>query len=140
MSGQASADQAALRRQINALGLSRELTGSHPVSYDKRDRTVLGTQEVTNAGGTQTVLLVRDNTSGQIDYWQPALRIELRPGNDYEAFIRERPALTRRFVNIEHAQVGVDAANIAKEYAHLQTDPRVASVGFLAIVVPVNSR
>lgn len=130
----------ASRREIVALGLDRELAGTHKVSYDGRERSVLGTKLITNQNGTQSVLLVRDDRSGQIDYWQSGLRFELRPGTDYEAFIRGRSALARRFVNIEHAQVAVDAANIASEYATLQADPRVASVSLLALVMPVRAR
>lgn len=130
----------ASRREIDALGLDRELAGTHKVSYDGRERSVLGTRQVTNESGTQTVLLVRDDSSGQIDYWQSGLRFELRPGTDYETFIRDRSALTRRFVNIEHAQVSVDAGNIAREYAALQSDPRVLTVSLLPLVMPVRAR
>ena len=136
----AAAGLAPSRREIDALGLDRELAGTHKVSYDGRERSVLGTKQITNASGTQAVLLVRDDRSGQIDYWQSGLRFELRPGTDYEAFIQGRSALTRRFVNIEHAQVAVDAANIASEYAALQADPRVVSVGLLPLVMPVRAR
>lgn len=126
---------AALRLQINSLGLSRELSGVQSVSYDDRSRTVLGTKETKNSQGTQTVLVIRDDSSGQIDYWQPALQFVLKPGNSYEAFIKERPAMQRRFVNIEQAQVAVDAANIAAEHAALKADTRVASVNFMPVVV-----
>ena len=136
----AAAGPIASRREIDALGLDRELTGTHKVSYDGRERSVLGTKQITNQNGTQAVLLVRDDSSGQIDYWQSGLRFELRPGTDYEAFIRGRSALTRRFVNIEHAQVAVDAASIASEYAALQADPRVVSVSLLPLVMPVRAR
>ena len=125
----------ALRLQINSLGLSRELSGVHSVSYDDRSRTVLGTKETKNSQGSQTVLVIRDDSSGQIDYWQPALQFVLKPGNSYEAFIKERPAMQRRFVNIEQAQVAVDAANIAAEHAALKADTRVASVNFMPVVV-----
>lgn len=125
----------AMRLQINALGLTRELAGVQVVNYDNRSRTVLGTKETTNAQSTQTVLVIRDDTSGQIDYWQSALQFVLKPGNSYEAYIKERPAMQRRFVNIEQAQVAVDAANIAKEHAALKTDARVASVNFMPVEV-----
>jgi hypothetical protein len=125
----------ALRRQINELALSRELTGEHAVSYDGRSRKVLGSKETSNPQSTQTVLLVRDDVSGQIDYWQSALQFVLKPGNDYEAFIRERPALQRRFVNVQQAHVTVDAANIAQEHTALSADPRVASVNFMPVAV-----
>lgn len=126
---------AALRLQINSLGLNRELSGAQSVSYDDRSRTILGTKETKNSQGTQTVLVIRDDSSGQIDYWQPALQFVLKPGTSYEAFMKERPAMQRRFVNIEQAQVAVDAANIAAEHAALRADARVISVNFMPVAV-----
>lgn len=123
------------------LGLTRQLSGEQTVTYGGRDRTVLGTKQVGNAPETpQTVLLVRDEESGQIDYWQPGLRIELKPGNDYTAFMAERAGLTRRFANSQYADVGVDAADIARVYAELKADPRVTRVEFLPLRVPPKVR
>lgn len=123
------------------LGLTRQLGGEQTVTYGGRDRTVLGTKEVVNAAeAPQTVLLVRDEESGQVDYWQPGLRIELKPGNDYSAFMAERAGLTRRFANSQYADVGVDAADIAKVHAELKADPRVTRVEFLPIQVPPKAR
>lgn len=123
------------------LGLTRQLSGDQTITYGQRDRTVLGTKEVgTPPDAPQTVLLVRDEQSGQIDYWQPALRIELKPGNDYAAFIAERAGLTRRFANSTHADVGVDAADMAKLHAELLADSRVLRVEFLPVKVTPKAR
>lgn len=127
--------------QERSLGLTRPLSGEQKVTYGGRDRTVLGTKEVVNPPAPpQTVLLVRDEESGQIDYWQPGLRVELKPGNDYAAFIAERAGLTRRFANSQYADVGVDAAEIAKIHAELAADPRVVRVEFLPVRVPPKAR
>lgn len=127
--------------QERGLGLTRQLGGEQKVSYGGRDRTVLGTKEVVDPSGPpQTVLLVRDEESGQIDYWQPGLRVELKPGNDYAAFIAERTGLTRRFANSQYADVGVDAADIARIHAELAADPRVVRVEFLPVRVPPKAR
>lgn len=127
--------------QERSLGLTRLLSGEQKVTYGGRDRTVLGTKEVVNPPApAQTVLLVRDEESGQIDYWQPGLRVELKPGNDYTAFIAERTGLTRRFANSQYADVGVDAADMAKIHAELSADPRVVRVDFLPVRVPPKAR
>ena len=124
-----------------SLGLTKQLSGDQKITYGQRDRTVLGTKEVgTPPDALQTVLLVRDEESGQIDYWQPALRIELKPGNDYAAFIAERAGLTRRFANSTHADVGVDAADMAKLHAELLADSRVLRVEFLPVKVTPKAR
>lgn len=133
----AAPDAAASDSESKSLGLTRQLGTGNTLMYDNRERSVLGTKETTNQNGTQTVLVTRDNRTGQIDYWQPALRIVLQPGNDYEAFIKERSALTRRFVNSEHAQVSVDAAVFAREFGLLSSDPRVASVDFMPVSAPL---
>lgn len=133
----AAPDAAASDSESKSLGLTRQLGTGNTLMYDNRERSVLGTKETTNQNGTQTVLVTRDNRTGQIDYWQPALRIVLQPGNDYEAFIKERGALTRRFVNSEHAQVSVDAAVFAREFGLLSSDPRVARVDFMPVSAPL---
>lgn len=130
----------AIASQVAALGLNRQLSGVQKVSYAGRDRTVLGTKEVANSNGLQTVLLVRDEQSGQIDYWQSGLRIELQPGNDHEAFVRENPLLKRRFVSTSYAEVLVDAADIAGVHTVLSTDPRVQSVRFISLQPSVKAR
>lgn len=118
------------------LGLSRLLAGNQAVSYDGRMRIVLGTKE----GSLQPVLLVRDEASGQIDYFQSGLQFRLKPGTDFEAFIRERQAMQRYFNNSDYATVMVDAGSIASEYNALQNDPRVALVTFLKLKTLTNPR
>jgi hypothetical protein len=118
------------------LGLTRLLAGDQAVSYDGRARTLLGTKE----GSAQPVLLVRDDTSGQIDYFQSGLTFRLKPGSDFEAFIRERKAMQRYFSNTDYATVMVDAGSIASEYKALQSDPRVTLVTFLKLKTLTNPR
>ena len=118
------------------LGLTRTLSGDQSVRYDGRPRTVLGTKE----GPSQPVLLVRDETSGQIDYFQSGLTFRLKPGADFEAFIRERKAMQRYFSNADYATVMVDAGSIAGEYDALQNDPRVTLVTFLKLKTMTNPR
>ena len=118
------------------LGLTRVLAGDQAVSYDGRARTVLGTKE----GSAQSVLLVRDEGSGQIDYFQSGLTFRLKPGTDFEAFIRERKAMQRSFSNSDYATVLVDAGSIASEYNALQNDPRVTLVTFLKLKTLTNPR
>ena len=118
------------------LGLTRALAGDQAVRYDGRARTVLGTKEVSS----QPVLLVRDETSGQIDYFQSGLTFRLKPGSDFEAFIRERKAMQRYFSNSDYAMVMVDAGSIAGEYNALQNDPRVTLVTFLKLKTLTNPR
>ena len=118
------------------LGLTRILAGDQTVSYDRRSRTVLGTKP----GATQPVLLVRDEASGQIDYFQSGLQFRLKPGADFDAFIRERKAMQRYFSNTDYATVLVDAESIASEYNALQNDPRVTLVTFLKLKTLTNPR
>ena len=118
------------------LGLTRTLEGDQTVSYDGRSRTVLGTKP----GATQPVLLVRDEASGQIDYFQSGLQFRLKPGADFDAFIRERKAMQRYFSNTDYATVLVDAESIASEYNALQNDPRVTLVTFLKLKTLTNPR
>ncbi len=118
------------------LGLTRLLAGDQAVSYDGRARTVLGTKD----GSPQPILLVRDEASGQIDYFQSGLQFRLKPGTDFEAFIRERKAMQRYFNNSDYATVMVDAGSIASEYNALQNDPRVTLVTFLKLKTLTNPR
>lgn len=122
--------------QTAALGLTRVLDGSQKIKLDGRDRTVLGTKETSNEQGLQTVLLVRDDANGHIDYWQSGLRIALKPGHEPEAFLREYAFLKRRFVNMLYADAMVDAADIASAHNTLSSDPRVESVRFLSVQTP----
>ena len=118
------------------LGLTRLLAGDQTVSYDGRARTVLGTKESSG----QPVLLVRDEASGQIDYFQSGLTFRLKPGYDFETFVRERKAMQRHFSNTDYATVLVDAGSIASEYNALQNDPRVTLVTFLKLKTLTNPR
>ena len=118
------------------LGLTRLLVGDQTVSYDGRTRTVLGTKD----GATQPILVVRDESSGQIDYFQSGLQFRLKPGTDFEAFIRERKAMQRYFSNTDYATVMVDAGSISSEYNALQNDPRVTLVTFLKLKSLTNPR
>lgn len=118
------------------LGLTRTLTGNQAVSYDGRQRTVLGTKD----SSAQPVLLVRDESSGQIDYFQSGLQFRLKPGADFEGFIRERKAMQRYFSNSDYAIVMVDADRIASEYNALQNDPRVVMVTFLKLKTMTSPR
>ncbi len=94
-------------------------------------------------GRNETVLMVRDEISGQISHHLPGLQFSLQAGVDYEAFIREHAGLKRLFVNPLHAQVGVDAAEIASRYSALQADSRVVSLRLMnrpAMVRPRTDR
>ena len=82
----------------------------------------------------------RDEASGQIDYFQSGLTFRLKPGADFEAFIRERKAMQRSFSNTDYATVLVDASSIASEYNALQNGPRVTLVTFLKLKTLTNPR
>lgn len=103
------------------------------VNIGDREWRVLGSRELVNASGTQTVLVLRDEASGQLDYRQSALRFVLNEGQDYEAFIRSRSNATRLFANPLYGDIAVDAANIAAEYTALSTDSRVSKVMFIPL-------
>lgn len=105
-----------------------------------RDWSVLGTREAVNDGGSQTILVLRDELSGQLEYRQSALRVVLREGLDYESFIRERPHARRLFVNPLYGEIAVDPAQIGAEYLALSSDPRVLKVSFLPIAVPLKAK
>jgi hypothetical protein len=121
--------------------LTRALQGDQAVSYDGRARTVLGTRPAgTKEAPTQPMLLVRDETSGQVDYFQSGLQFKLKPGTDFEAFIQERSNMVKQFANADYATVMVDAAAIAAEFKALQSDPRVTYVAFLKTKVPAALR
>ncbi len=121
------------REAIAALGMSRQLAGEHLLTMSARRHRVLGTNQLLDSSGrSQTVLLVRDELSGQISYYLPGLQFSLKDGVDYEAFIREYAGLTRLFVNTMYAQVGVDAAEIANRYAALSADGRVVKLRLMS--------
>lgn len=123
-----------------APALTRALEPSQAVVINERPWAVLGTRDVPQGKGQQKVLILRDEASGQLDYRQSALRFELQPGADYEAFIRERRNAQRLFANLLYGEIAVDAANIAAEYTTLAADKRVLKVQFIPLVVPVTPR
>ena len=119
-------------KRISELGLTRQLAGDHLLMMEGRQRRVIGSKEVVGVGGaSETVLLLRDELSGQITYHRAGLQFTLKDGSDYEAYIREHPRMRRLFVNPLHAQVAVDAAEIAAEYSALAGDPRVVALRLL---------
>jgi hypothetical protein len=79
----------------------------------------------------QPVLLVRDETSGQVEYFQSGLQFRLVTGSDYPAFLQEHPQMQLLFHNTDFATVKVDAGFIAENFRMLSQDPRVTFVGFL---------
>lgn len=118
--------------EIAALGLTRQLTGDHLVTMDSRRQRVLGSKEVIDqAGRSDTMLVIRDEISGQLSHRRSGLQFALKPGVDPEAFIAEHRAMRRVFVNPVYAQVLIDAAEIAAHYNALGRDDRVASVRFM---------
>ncbi len=119
-------------KAIAELGMTRQLAGDHLVQMDGRLHRVLGSKEVADqAGISETMLLIRDETSGQISYRLSGLQFALKDGVDYDAFIREHGAMRRLFVNPMYAQVAVDAALIAEQYAALANDSRVTKLRFM---------
>lgn len=120
--------------------LARSLLPIERVRIAERDWAVLGTREAPEGSGTKTVLVLRDEVSGQLDFRQSALRFVLRDGLDYEAFIRGLPRAQRRFVNVLYGEVDVDAADIAAVYRGLARDPRVQRVNFIPITAPPQPR
>jgi len=120
--------------------LTRQLEPAPKVPMAGRDWSVLGTREAVNNGAKQTILVLRDELSGQLEYRQSALRVVLREGQDYESFIRERPHARRLFVNPLYGEIAVDPARIGAEYLALSADPRVLKVSFLPIAVPLKAK
>ena len=120
--------------------LTRTLPSGPTIHWTDRPWAVLGTQDYSNANGRQTALALQDQTSGQVEYRQSALRVVLEPGVDYEAFIRERHNASRLFVNSLYGDLAVDAAHIAAEYNALAKDPRVAQLAFIPLVTPIKPR
>lgn len=105
------------------------------VAIGGRNWTVLGTRDLGSGNAKQTILVLRDEASGQLDYRQSALRFVLNEGQDYESFIRSRSNATRLFANPLYGDIAVDASNIAAEYAALASDPRIAKVMFIPLDV-----
>ena len=141
MSSMQTASSAPLSASSQALpALTRSLDPPQTLTINDRIWAVLGTREVPKGKATQTVLVLRDGISGQLEYRQSALRFVLQPGNDYEAFIRERRDVQRLFVSVLYAEVAVDAASIAGEYTALSSDQRVARVEFLPLTAVAKLR
>ncbi len=122
------------------IALTRVIEPLQTLQIGERAWEVLGTRDVPQGNGQQTVLVLRDTASGQLDYRQSALRFELQPGTDYEAFIREHRNAQRLFVNVLYGEVAVDAAYIAAQYTALVSDKRVVKVQFIPLVVSTNPR
>lgn len=120
--------------------LTRALEQVQSVQMAGREWSVLGTNDVVTDDGKQVVLVLRDEISGQLDYRQSALRVVLREGVDYEAFISALPNATRLFVNSLYGEIGVDAAHIGAQYAALASDPRVLRVVFIPLKMPDTAR
>jgi hypothetical protein len=119
-------------KEIAALGMTRQLAGEHRLQMDGRVHRVLGSKEVVDqAGKSETMLLIRDELSGQISYRLSGLQFTLKDGVDYEAFIREHRSMRRLFVNPLYAQVAVDAGDIAEQFSALARDARVARLRFM---------
>ncbi|MFZ6743854.1 hypothetical protein ACO0LC_11550 [Undibacterium sp. JH2W] len=132
-------EQMALRAQ-NEIRLDRRLPDYHTMKIDERNWAILGSREADGIGGKQTVLVMRDEVSGQLAYRQSALRFLLKDGTDYEAFIRERSKARRLFVNPLYGEIAVDAADITAEYVALAKDERVAKLDFIPIAIPVKPK
>jgi len=120
--------------------LTRPLPKIPTIQIDGRDWSVLGTNDVINERGKNTVLVLRDEVSGQLEYRQSSLRLVLKEGVDYESFIKVRPNAKRLFVNSLYGEIAVDAASIGAEYTTLSSDSRVVKVAFIPLVVPVKPK
>lgn len=114
------------------LGLTRVLSGEQDVLLGGRPYKVLGTKpSMAEETLGQPVLLVRDQKSGQVEFFQSGLQFRLAAGQNYTSFLREYPQLQVVFFNADFAKVKVDAASIAENFRKLSADPRVTFVGFL---------
>ena len=130
--GQATQGRAPTATEIAALGLTRQLAGEHLLTMDGRRQRVLGSKAtVDQANHSDTMLVIRDEVSGQLSYRRSGLQFTLKPGADYGAFIAEHRSMQPVFVNSLYAQVLVDAAEIAAHYNALRQDDRVASLRFM---------
>lgn len=118
--------------EVAQLGLTRQLAGEHLVNIDGRRQRVLGSKSTTDAAGrAETMLVIRDELSGQLSYRRSGLQFTLAPGTDYEAFIAAHRSMQRVFVNPLYAQVMIDAAEIAAQFNALSQDPRVVKLRFM---------
>ena len=127
--------------ELADLKLDRTLTGDHTFTQAGRLHAVLGTKNAASpTGGTQPLLVTRDQVSGQITYSLSALQFTLNGGVDPEAFISEHARFHKLFVNPVYLQVDVDAADIAAELDSAAHDSRVAKVGFVPAPVVKSPR
>lgn len=120
--------------------LSLRLNDPTTVQVGDRPWAVLGTQSLKQGEATTAVLVLRDESSGQLDYRQSALRFSLAAGVDYEAFIAQIPKATRVFANSIYGEAPLEPADIGLAYAHLKGDSRVTSVTFSPLPVHINKR
>ncbi|MCH8622111.1 hypothetical protein [Undibacterium sp. TS12] len=131
--------QMALRAQ-NEIRLDRRLSDYRTMKIEDRNWAILGSREAEGAAGKQTVLVLRDELSGQLAYCQSGLRFVLKDGVDYEAFIRERSKARRLFVNPLYGEIALDLADITDEYVDLSKDERVARLDFIPLAIPVKPK
>lgn len=114
--------------------LTRRLQGAHPLRMDGVDMEILGTRLPDESQPGEPQLAVRNVRTGEVAYWQSALRFAVQPGVDPEVFIAQQTDMRRLFVNPELADVAVDAAAISAVYARLSADPRIRVVRLLPIL------
>ncbi len=127
--------------ELADLKLTRVLTGDHRYTHDGRPHVVLGTKDTVGVnGGTQAMLVTRDQVSGQVTYSLPALQFTLNGGIDADEFIAGHSRMTKRFANPMYLQVDLDAADIAGALDAATKDPRVAKVGFVPLPTKKSTR
>lgn len=120
--------------------LSLRLQSPSPVQIGERAWAILGTQTLNQGDVFTAVLVLRDESSGQLDYRQSALRFTLNAGGDYEATIAQIPGAKRVFANSVYAEIALEPADIGAAYARLKADARVATVGFSPLPAQVNKK
>jgi hypothetical protein len=120
--------------------LSLRLGDAPPVQIGERPWAVLGTQVLDRGDVKTAVLVLRDESSGQLDYRQSALRFTLAAGGDYEAYIAQIPGAKRVFANALYGEVVLEPADIAAAYSRLKADGRVATVVFSPLPALVNKK
>jgi hypothetical protein len=120
--------------------LSLRLNAPSLVQIGDRSWAILGTQTPNQGDVSTAVLVLRDESSGQLDYRQAALRFTLNAGGDYEATIAQIPGAKRVFANSVYAEIALEPADIGAAYARLKADARVATVGFSPLLAQVNKK
>ena len=131
---QATVSTASMGTDIDRLGLARRLEGEHRLRFDERDKQVLGSKDVVEGGGVNTIVYTRDLLSGQVDAWQAALRFGLQPGASADAVFSDHPVLRRALVSGDRAEASVPVDQLAAQYRALLADPRVAGVRLMPLV------